>query len=49
MDPPIWERIEGAKELADLLEWSYQQQGLEKNEAVLDLEGADEPDWVTCG
>ena len=49
VDPPIWERIEGAKELADLLEWSYQQQGLEKNEAVLDLEGADEPDWVTCG
>ena len=22
---------------------------MEKNEAVLDLAGADEPDWVTCG
>lgn len=48
IEPPNWSRIEGAKELADLIEWSYSNE--QRSEAVsLELEGAEEPEWVTAG
>ena len=52
VDPPNWERISGAKELADLIEWSYQtNQGSSDpaNETTMTWESVDTPEWVTAG
>ena len=52
VDPPNWERIAGAKELADLIEWSYQHQEASSNpsnEAVMTLESENQPEWVAAG
>eukprot|EP00438_Fugacium_kawagutii_P015848 Skav209332 [mRNA] locus=scaffold241:476:7318:+ [translate_table: standard] len=43
VEPPVWERIEGAKELADLIEWSYSHEKPKQNE-MIDLDEL--PDWV---
>eukprot|EP00438_Fugacium_kawagutii_P003448 Skav229316 [mRNA] locus=scaffold2616:95961:99953:+ [translate_table: standard] len=43
VEPPVWERIEGAKELADLIEWSYSHENPKKHE-MIDLDEL--PDWV---
>eukprot|EP00438_Fugacium_kawagutii_P001387 Skav209305 [mRNA] locus=scaffold994:205116:208401:- [translate_table: standard] len=43
VEAPVWERIEGAKEPADLIEWSYSHEQPKKNE-MIDLDEL--PDWV---
>ena len=52
VDPPNWERITGAKELADLIEWSYQHGTSNEDpssEVCIDLQAASEPEWVAAG
>ena len=52
VDPPNWERITGAKELADLIEWSYQHGSNKEDTAeqvCMDLQSASEPEWVSAG
>ena len=48
VEAPNFERIEGAKELSDLLEWSYENDASQRA-AAIDLAGSAEPDWVAAG
>ena len=43
VEPPVWDKIEGAKELADLIEWSYSNDK-PKNDELINLDEL--PDWV---
>ena len=43
---PIWNRMSGATELADLIEWSYHQQEHANADMDINIEAADEVDWV---
>ncbi|CAK9008654.1 Uncharacterized protein SCF082_LOCUS9965, partial [Durusdinium trenchii] len=49
VDEPIWARIEGAKELADLIEWSYTSGFVADEQEVMKLDEVDQPEWVAAG
>ena len=46
---PIWDRMSGAKDLADLIEWSYHQPTHAEADMDINIEAADEVDWVQSG
>ena len=46
---PIWDRMSGATELADLIEWSYHQRHVASADMDINIEAADEVDWVQAG
>ena len=49
VDEPTWDRIEGAKELADPIEWSYTSVLAADEKEVMKLDEADQPEWVSAG
>ena len=46
---PIWDRMSGATELQDLIEWSYQHPAHASSDMEINIEAADEVDWVAAG
>ena len=46
---PIWGRMSGAKDLADLIEWSYHQPTHAEADMDINIEAADDVDWVQSG
>ena len=46
---PIWDRMEGAKELADLIEWSYTNWNAADEAGVMELDEVHQPEWVQAG
>eukprot|EP00435_Cladocopium_sp_Y103_P061813 s761_g23.t1 len=46
---PIWDRMRGATELADLIEWSYHNPAHENADMDINIEEADQVDWVQAG
>ena len=49
VDEPIWARMEGAEELADLIEWSYSSGPVTDEKEVMNLDEVDQPEWVQAG
>ena len=48
INEPNWERIDGAKELSDLIEWDYAQ-ATPSHADMPALEDEDMPEWVQAG
>ena len=46
---PIWDCMSGATDLADLIEWSYHQPFPANADMDINIEAADEVDWVQSG